>query len=76
MIFTSWWQCYSRLGKFKNLTQQKLKIKSMENNLTEFAKKNGYRIWKGITGNLYLKKGGNGRKGITILFENIKKKLK
>ena len=48
----------------------------MENNLTEFAKKNGYRIWKGITGNLYLKKGGNGREGITILFENIKKKLK
>ncbi len=48
----------------------------MKNSLTEFAKKNGYRVWIGITGNIYLKKGGNGRNGITILFENIKKVIK
>jgi hypothetical protein len=40
----------------------------MEKNLTEFANKNGYRIWKGIKGNIYLKLNGNGRNGITILF--------
>ena len=44
------------------------------NNLTEYAIKNGYRIWKGITGNIYLKLGGKGRKGITVLFEKLMKK--
>ena len=36
--------------------------------LTGNAKKDGYRLWVGKTGNSYIKKGGNGRKGPTISF--------
>jgi hypothetical protein len=42
--------------------------------LTEYGKKEGFRLWIGKTGNPYIKKGGNGRKGRTIAFFNFNKK--
>ncbi|WP_166778537.1 hypothetical protein [Flavobacterium psychrophilum] len=41
--------------------------------LTENAKKDGFRLWVGKTGNQYIKKGGNGRKGPVFAFFNVKK---
>ncbi len=41
--------------------------------LTEDAKKDGFRLWVGKTGNSYIKKGGKGRGGTTISFSKKKK---
>jgi len=46
------------------------------NNVTDHAKSKGVRYWKSPKGNEYIKMGGSGRNGLTLLFNDLFKNKK